>query len=45
MKRGTDYVHNKYNTTFLGVLDNHRPLFYKYIKRKILSSDVLYVEK
>ncbi len=25
----TDSVHNKYNTTFLGVLVNHRPLFYK----------------
>ncbi len=26
---GIDLVHNKYNTTFLGVLTNHRPLFYK----------------
>ncbi len=26
---GIDLVHNKYNTAFLGVLADHRPLFYK----------------
>ncbi len=28
-EKGTNEVHNKYNTTFLGVLANHRLLFYK----------------
>ncbi len=29
LEEGIDLVHNKYNTTFLGVLADHRPLFYK----------------
>ncbi len=28
LEKGIDLVHNKYKTTFLGVLANYGPLFY-----------------
>ncbi len=29
LEEGIDLVYNKYNTTFLGVLADHMPLFYR----------------